>query len=95
MAEATEQAMSAPQGKNDARLMTDSSIFLAALLLATLFPLLFVPLALPMRSSIETVDQVFRILLLMSTMHVGLTAYFYFDGNYRKHAVKHYQFYFV
>ncbi|MEP1142075.1 MAG: hypothetical protein ABJH52_00015 [Henriciella sp.] len=73
--------------------LSDSSVFLASLAAVTFFPLIFIPFAVPFRGSIDTVDQVFRVLLLMSTMHVGLTAYFYFEGEYRRHAINHYKYY--
>lgn len=46
-----------------------------------------------MRAAASSIDDVFRLLLIMSTMHVGLTAYFYIDGEYRAHIAKHSGFY--
>lgn len=74
-------------------ILTDKFLFLSLISVATVFPLLFVPLAAPARASGASLDDIFRLLLLASTMHVGLTAYFYFDCEYRAHALKHAPFY--
>jgi hypothetical protein len=73
--------------------LTDKYLFLSLVAAVTVFPLLFVPLAAPARESGASMDDIFRLLLLASTMHVGLTAYFYLDREYRSHAMKHSPFY--
>jgi hypothetical protein len=73
--------------------LTDKFLFLFLVAAATIFPLLFVPLAAPARGSGASMEDIFRLLLLASTMHVGLTAYFYFDREYRAHALKHSSYY--
>lgn len=73
--------------------LSDRAFFLSLIVATTVLPLLFVPFAAPIRETHSSIDDVFRLLLLMSTMHVGLTAFFYLDTEYRSHVAKHAGFY--
>mgnify|MGYP001464065803 FL=1 len=73
--------------------ISDKAFFLSLIIAATVLPLLFVPFAAPIRGAHGGIDDVFRLLLLMSTMHVGLTSFFYLDTEYRGHVAKHAGFY--
>ena len=93
MAEIGEIQRSAPVPTGIA--FSDKFLFLSLVAIATIFPLLFVPLAAPARDSGTSMDDIFRLLLLASTMHVGLTSYFYLDSEYRHHALQHSGFYII
>jgi len=55
--------------------------------------MLFVPFGEPIRPKSDAIDDIFGLLLVLSTMHVGLTSYFYLDRDYRTYVAKHRGFY--
>ena len=70
-----------------------TNFFFTLLLIATLFPILFVPFATPFRAKATSIDGVFDLLFLLSTMHVGLSAFFYSDKMYRSVTVEKWGYY--
>lgn len=93
MSDATKDIVGGALGDASVHKLTDKSLFLGLIVVCTVFPLLFVPLAAPLRSETKSIGDIFQLLVLMSTMHVGLTAYFYFDREYRAFAASHWKYY--
>lgn len=73
--------------------LSDKYLFLTLIAVVTIFPIVFVSFVTPFRDSARSIDDIFRLLLLMSTMHVGLTAYFYLDSEYRSYTSQNVRFY--
>lgn len=73
--------------------MNKKALFFVLIAAATVIPIMFVVLATPFRGQRASIDSVFSLLLLMSTMHVGLTAFFYTDSDYRNVVKEKWQFY--
>lgn len=73
--------------------LSDKYLFLTLIAVVTIAPILIVSFLTPFRANVGSIDDIFRLLLLMSTMHVGLTAYFYLDPEYRSHTAKHSGYY--
>jgi hypothetical protein len=69
-------------------------LFLASTLAATVFPILFVVVFAGARDGSRTVDNIFSLLLILSTMHVALTLFFYCDRRYLGHFGLHHGFYY-
>lgn len=72
---------------------SEQAFFFGLIAFVTIFPIVFVLLAAPYKGTTVTVDGVFSLLLLMSTMHVGLTAFFYADSEYRAVVRAKWQYY--
>jgi len=77
------------------KLDDQTRFFFNLLLIATIFPIFFVPFAAPLRPQVASIDGVFDLLFLLSTMHVGLTAFFYSDKTYRSVAMEKWGYYFA
>ena len=73
----------------------DTALFLIAMLGVTIAPLVFVPLFAESRGSSKTVDNIFSLLLVLSTMHVALTLFFYTDRRYRVYFKANSRFYYI
>lgn len=87
-----EQIAAAKPAKKS-QILSDKKLFLFLLAIVTIFPLIFIPSTSAFRAEVSSIDNVFRLLLLMSTMHVGLTAYFYLDNQYRSQVFDKWKYY--
>lgn len=74
--------------------LTDRSLFLGVLVLVTIGPMLFITLLAPQENQGTGVSDLFGFLLVFSTMHVALTAYFYVNADYRKRLLEQKIYYF-
>ena len=75
--------------------ISDRNLFLAVIAVATIGPLFFITLFAPNESKVAGVNDLFEFLLVFSTMHVALTAYFYVNREYRTHLYGFKSYYFI
>lgn len=68
-------------------------IFLAALAIATVFPIFFNVFF--DQADNKPVEKVFGLLLIISSMHVALTGFFFFDRDYRLHMNEHWKYFYA
>ncbi len=68
--------------------------FFNLLISSTLFCIIFLSVFTPFRN-IDGIDKIFQLLLLLSTMHVGLTGFFFIDKEYRDFALQKNKLYYV
>ncbi len=73
----------------DAKLASGRSYFIGAMLLVTVFPFLFVPIAAKFGESYSSLRDMRTVLFLLSSMHVALTPFFYSDPSMRGYFSKH------
>jgi len=74
-----------------ADLASGRSYFVACMLLVTVFPFLFVPLAAKFGEHYSSLRDMRTVLFLLSSMHIALTPFFYTDSSMRGYFSK-YQF---
>lgn len=83
----------APFVRHEETYKFDKISFFAALAIATVFPIVF-NIAFNKEDGVP-IGHVFGLLAIMSTMHVALTGYFFYDREYRKHMLNGWMFYFL
>lgn len=71
----------------------DRQTFLVLCGIVTVVPIVFVSAFANSRSYPITVDNIFSLLLVMSTMHVALTSFFYYDQRYAVYFKEHKSYY--
>lgn len=85
------EAKAAPAKSN--LILNDRVVFFISLILATVFPIAFNLLF--NGGDSKSIDHIFSLLFIMSTMHVALTGFFFYDKEYRTHMLGQWKFYFL